>query len=55
MTKVTELVADVVTPLAEARGDELVDVEYVKERSNIIFAFMLIVAQAESILKRSQI
>ena len=30
MTKVTELVADVVTPLAEARGDELVDVEYVK-------------------------
>lgn len=32
MTKVTELVADVVTPLAEARGDELVDVEYVKEK-----------------------
>ena len=34
MTKVTELVADVVTPLAEARGDELVDVEYVKEAGN---------------------
>ena len=32
LTKVTELVADVVTPLAEARGDELVDVEYVKEK-----------------------
>ncbi|QNQ82128.1 ribosome maturation factor RimP [Lactobacillus sp. PV037] len=33
MAKVTEIVANVVAPIAQARGDELVDVEYVKERS----------------------
>lgn len=33
LAKVTEIVANVVAPIAQARGDELVDVEYVKERS----------------------
>ncbi|MBP2057719.1 ribosome maturation factor RimP [Lactobacillus colini] len=33
MAKITEIVSNMVTPLAEARGDELVDVEYVKEKS----------------------
>lgn len=33
MAKITEIVSNVVAPLAEVRGDELVDVEYVKEKS----------------------
>lgn len=34
MTKIIDLVTDLVTPpLAEKRGDELVDVEYVKEKN----------------------
>ncbi|EEU21510.2 hypothetical protein HMPREF0525_00444 [Lactobacillus jensenii 27-2-CHN] len=33
LTKIIDLVTDLVTPLAEKRGDELVDVEYVKEKN----------------------
>ncbi|QNQ80330.1 ribosome maturation factor RimP [Lactobacillus sp. PV034] len=33
MSKVTEMVTKLVQPLAQARGDELVDVEYVKEKN----------------------
>ena len=32
MSKVTEMVTKLVQPLVQARGDELVDVEYVKEK-----------------------
>lgn len=32
MSKVTEMITKMVQPLAQARGDEVVDVEYVKEK-----------------------
>lgn len=52
LTKIIDLVTDLVTPLAEKRGDELVDVEYVKEKINIICVSMLIAEKVELTLKK---